>query len=70
MSTLLNCMNSVKVCMANNHLQFNPEKTEVLISALAGVLPKMMESLGSLSYSVKCAFPNLGVHKPSVLINM
>ncbi len=48
--------------MANNYLQLNPEKTEVLISAPFGVLPKVMESLGSLSHSVKSTLRNLGVH--------
>ncbi len=48
-------------------LQLNTDKTELLISAPAGVVPKVMESLGSLSSPVKRTLCILGVSIGQVL---
>lgn len=61
LAVLLNCLDSVKDWMADNFLQLNTEKMEVLISAPGGVVLKVMECLGSLSASVKPTLCNLGV---------
>lgn len=62
LSILLDCINSIKDWMAENYLQLNAEKTEVLISAPAGVHPKVMETLGPLSHFVKPSIQNLRVY--------
>ncbi len=67
LSLLLNCINTIKVWMANNYLQLDFEKTEVLISAPAGVLPKVMKSLDPLLHSVKPSLRNLSVYIGQVL---
>ncbi len=52
--------------MTNNYLQFNKKKkTEVLISAPAGFLPKVMERFGP--YYILSSHCNLSVHIGQVL---
>lgn len=46
--------------MAGHFLQLNADKTKVLISASPGFVPKVIESLGSRSPSVKSTLHNLG----------
>ncbi len=47
--------------MADNYLQLNTDKTEILISATHDFVPKMMGCLGPLPSSVKSTLHNLSV---------
>lgn len=47
--------------MADNLLQLNADKTEVLISAPPCLVPKIREGLRALTLSVKSSIRNLGI---------
>ena len=60
-SVLLKCLSSIKDWMANNFLQLNEDKTEVLIVAPDTTASKVVQLLGSLSSAVQSKLRNLGV---------
>ena len=53
LSVLDNWINALKDWMADNFLQLNAEKNEILTSALPSVVPKIRDGLGSITLSVK-----------------
>uniref|UniRef100_A0A669AZZ0 Reverse transcriptase domain-containing protein n=1 Tax=Oreochromis niloticus TaxID=8128 RepID=A0A669AZZ0_ORENI len=61
------CLESIKGWMADNFLQLNEEKTEVLVCAPDRHVPNIMNALGPLSTCVKSSIRNLGVTFDSAL---
>uniref|UniRef100_A0A669F551 Reverse transcriptase domain-containing protein n=1 Tax=Oreochromis niloticus TaxID=8128 RepID=A0A669F551_ORENI len=61
------CLETIKGWVADNFLQLNEEKTEVLVCALDRHVPNIMNALGHLSTSVKSSIRNLGVTFDSAL---
>ncbi len=61
LTSLLTCLNSIKEWLNNNYLQFNSEKTEILIIAPECSVPSIKQHIGSLGSSVKHNLRNLGV---------
>ena len=61
LARLLNCVAAIKHWMADNLLQLNPDKTEVLIIALDNLVLDIMQHIGPLSSSVCPVVRNLGV---------
>ncbi len=61
LSVLNICLDTMRNWMADNLLQLNATKTEVLISAPPSLVPTIMDSLGSLTFSVKSSIRNLVV---------
>lgn len=61
LSILHSCLSNVKDWMAANFLQFNNNKTEVLIFGPEHHKLQMQSSLGSLTANVKSVAKNLGV---------
>ena len=58
---LLRCFNLIKDWLANNFLQLNENKTEVIIVAPDPIVSKISRLLGSLSSAVQSKLKNLGV---------
>lgn len=58
---LLECLSAIKTWMANNFLQFNESKTEILIVAPDSIVPKVADALGPLKDYVRPSIRNLGV---------
>uniref|UniRef100_A0A669BKN7 Reverse transcriptase domain-containing protein n=1 Tax=Oreochromis niloticus TaxID=8128 RepID=A0A669BKN7_ORENI len=61
------CLETIKGWMADNFLQLNEEKTEVLVCAPDRHVPNIMNALGPLSTFVKSSIRNLGVTFDSAL---
>ena len=61
LARLLNCVAEIKHWMADNFLQLNPDKTEVLIIAPDNLVPDIMQHIGPLSSSVCPVVRSLGV---------
>lgn len=61
------CMDSIRGWMADNFLQLNEEKTEVLVCAPKKFPRRVMENSGSRSTFAKPSIRNLGVTFDSAL---
>ena len=61
LSMLHNCLASINKWMADNFLQLNPDKTEVMIFAPDNITPRIKQAIGTLSVSDRNAVRNLGV---------
>lgn len=60
-SMSLECIDSIKILMTENCLQFNENKTEALLIAPDNMVPETKQNLGFLSASVQCNLRNSGV---------
>ena len=61
LSVLNNCLNAIRNWMANNFLQLNADKTEVLIFGPENLQSSIRQNLGTLSSSSQLSLRNLGV---------
>ena len=56
------CLSAIMDWLANNFLQLNEAKTEVLIVASDKITPKVADCMGSLKSNIRPNLRNLGVH--------
>ena len=61
LSVLNNCLNAIRNWMANNFLQLNADKTEVLIFGPDNLQSAIRQNFGALSSSSRSCLRNLGV---------
>ena len=61
LSSLTNCLSSIKQWLSENYLQLNSDKTETLIIAPENAIPHIKQCIGTLGASVLPKIRNLGV---------
>ncbi len=61
LSVLQNCLVSINKWMADNFLQLNNDKTEMMIFAPDNITPKIKQVMGGLAFSNRSDIRNLGV---------
>ncbi len=61
LSVLQNCLVSINKWMADNFLQLNNDKTEMMIFAPDNITPKIKQVMGGLAFSDRSDIRNLGV---------